>query len=256
VLNCRKRTVYTHTLKKNDGCLLIKGGLIRACHDQSFFKEGREPGRKKVLPHPGCTHTREYASSGKGPWESAWHSPLSRGDLSLWVPGWSRSSRPQQRVADRGRDSLRPGDWALGGNVGLLSWRRSVGASWPHICCDLWVLRDINLGEEEQGARADCARCEPLLAPICHPIPYLPRLARSPATAHLGAQGCGDRAALAPKAASVAVCRARWVLAPPLPRIVLLSPHPRCPTCSFTATSVGARRWVWPARRRRRRGSE
>lgn len=39
-------------------------------------------------------------------------------------------------------------------------------------------------------------------------------------------------------------------LAAPSPRCAL---PPRCPTCSFPASWVRARGWVWPARRRRRR---
>lgn len=83
--------------------------------------------------------------------------------------------------------------------------------------------------------------------PLIPPSPT----ASLPATAHLAAPGCGTRRAPRSRSRIPQRLRTRWGSALLHPGFALPS---RCPTCSFPATWVGARRWVWPARRRLRRG--
>lgn len=95
--------------------------------------------------------------------------------------------------------------------------------------------------EEEGGVRGGEG---PLLS-LCHPQPPspssslpLPPTSRT-ATAHLGRHRRSGQRFPEPTASLSAPAAAA------APSLLW------CPTCSFTATWVGARRWVWPARRRR-----
>ena len=220
---------------------------------------------RDVSSHPG---SEDFAQAhggrfpGRRPVGAARHSRGRRGDVSLRVP------RPQ-RVAARVRTSLRPGTGRCAGVGAPLPATRGPGGggrAHPRPALPARPLGTGNVSLPGSGAApagagdrrkggSECVGLSPPSPASSHPHrslspppppppppPTWPPPLRQRREARFQASGSQPA-----RSAELAVC-----LPSPFPRFAR---PPRGLTCSFPVTSVGARRWVWPAPRRRGGGA-